>query len=253
MRYLLALLLLARAGAGQNLGHPLDSRLLNLPTLAAVGPSTLEVTFTHRFTQPAGEAGGEGLFGLDSPSDVGIGLVFGLSPRAQVELYRSSFWKELELAGKVVVLPPGPGRLWGLALRAGGNYRGAFRLEPRWSGFVQAIVGLRPNGRWELALVPTFVTDTPTLQRAGNVGLQWVLHLPRRFRVEAEVIPPNSRDTALAWAIGVTKGVGGHSFTVYLGNSRATTTDLWVGSDFPGGFRGRDLRLGFNLVRRFPE
>lgn len=255
MRWILPLFLLSRVLAGQNLGHPLDSRLLNLPTLATVGPSTLEILFTHRFTQNAQDGGGEELFGLDSPADVGIGLALGLGANTHIELYRSSFWKEVELAGKLVVLPLTEGRPWGLAVRAGGNYRGAFGLSPRWSGFAQAVLAFRPHPRWELALIPTFVTDTPTLRRAGNVGFAWVFQLPRRFRVEGNLIPPNpkAKDAKLAWAVGLTKGVPGHSFTLYLGNSRATTTDLWVGSDFPANFRLRDLRLGFNLVRRLPE
>lgn len=255
MRWGLAFLLLSRLAAGQELGHPLDSRLLNLPTLATVGPSTLEVIFTHRFTQTVQEGGGEELFGLDSPADVGIGVALGLGSVAQVEAYRSSFWKEVELAGKLVVLPFREGRPWGLALRAGADYRGAFGLSPRWSGFAQAVLAFRPHRQWQLALVPTFVTDTPTLRRAGNVGFAWAVQLPRRLRVEGNLIPPNpqAHGARLAWALGLTKGVRGHSFTLYVGNSRATTTDLWVGSDFPGRYRVRDLRLGFNLVRRLPE
>lgn len=255
MRWVFAFLLFSRLAVAQNLGHPLDSRLLNLPTLATVGPSTLEVIFTHRFTQTVQDGGGEELFGLDSAADIGIGVALGLGSGAQVELYRSSFLKEVELAGKLVLLPLREGRPWGLAVRAGGDYRGGFGLNPRWSGFAQAVIALRPHPQWELALVPTFVTDTPTLRRAGNVGFAWVWHLPRRFRVEGELIPPNpqTEGAKLAWTLGLTKGVGGHSFTFYVGNSRATTTDLWVGSDFPGRSRVKDLRLGFNLVRRFPE
>ncbi len=255
MRWGIALLVLSRWAAGQDLGHPLDSRLLNLPTLATVGPSTLEVIFTHRFTQTAAKGGGEELFGLDSPADVGIGVALGLGSFAQLEVYRSSFWKEVELAGKLVILPLRQERPWGLALRVGGDYRGAFRLNPRWSGFAQAVLAFRPHRQWELALVPTFVTDTPTLRRAAHVGFAWMYHLPRRFRVEGELIPPNpqAQDSKLAWALGLTKGVSGHSFTLYLGNSRATTTDLWVGSDFPGRYQVEDVRVGFNLVRRFPE
>jgi hypothetical protein len=53
--------------------------------------------------------------------------------------------------------------------------------------------------------------------------------------------------------VGAVKRVRGHAFLIYFGNSRATTTDLLAGSDIPGGFKSGDVRLGFNLVRRFPE
>ncbi len=56
----------------------------------------------------------------------------------------------------------------------------------------------------------------------------------------------------LAWSVALNKRVPGHAFLIYFGNSRATTADLIVGSDFPGSFKQRDVRIGFNLMRRFP-
>jgi hypothetical protein len=53
--------------------------------------------------------------------------------------------------------------------------------------------------------------------------------------------------------MGIAKRLPGHAFMLYAGNSRATVTDLMVGSDLPGGFKRSDVRLGFNLLRRFPE
>jgi hypothetical protein len=53
--------------------------------------------------------------------------------------------------------------------------------------------------------------------------------------------------------VGFNKRIRGHAFLIYVGNSRATITDLIAGSDIPGGFKSGDVRLGFNLIRRFPE
>ncbi len=254
MRWPFTVLLLPALASAQSAALS-DSRVLNLPSPWTVGARTLEVTFTHRFTRTVQNAGGENLFGLDSPADVGIGLALGLDSRAQVELYRSSFLKEMELAGKWVALPLEASRPWGVSLRGGAAFRGAFRYQPRWSGFIQAIVAYRPHPSWELAWIGGWASDTPTLRRAGNLAVTWAYLLPRRWRLAGELVPPNpkARHARLAWALGLTKGVGGHSFTLYLGNSPATTSDLWVGSDFPGGLRQRDARLGFNIVRRFPE
>jgi hypothetical protein len=256
MRFLLPFFLLPSLAAAQSEAwHPLDSRLLNLPTLWTVGASTLEVLFLHRFTATVQQAGGENLYGLDSPADVGLGLALGLGSRGQLELYRSNFWKEVELAGKWIAIPLTATHPWGFTLRGGGVYRGAFHLQPRWSAVFQGIVGLRPRPAWELALLGGWASDTPTLRRAANLALQAVYSLPRRWRLQGEVIAANPKSShgKLAWALGVTKSVPGHSFTLYLGNSRATTSDLWVGSDFPGGLPQGQFRLGFNLVRRFPE
>lgn len=251
MRKLLWVLCFASAAFAQQGAN--DARLLNLPSAALVGPMTLEVLFTHRFSQPAETAGGENLFGLDSPADVGIGAALGLGRFAQVELYRSSYLKAVELAGKLG-LPRGFAGAT-LAVRGGGVYRLIPVGGARWSGFLQGVASWQLGGAWELLAVPTWVSDAPTLRNAGNLGLGLVWHGPKRWRVLLELVPenPQSRQGAVAWGLGISKGVPGHSFVVYLGNSRATTTDLWPGSDFPGGLRRRDARLGFNLVRRFPD
>jgi hypothetical protein len=251
MRKLLLAFCFASAAFAQQGAN--DARLLNLPSAALVGPMTLEVLFTHRFSQPVDAAGGENLFGLDGPADVGIGLALGLGRLWQMELYRSSYLKTVELAGKVGL----PRQTLGatVAVRGGGVYR----LRPvggsRWAGFLQAAASWKTGRALEVLVVPTWVSDTPTLRRAANVGFGVVWHGPKRWRVLLELVPenPRARRAAAAWALGVSKGVPGHSFVIYLGNSRATTSDLWPGSDFPGGLRLRDARLGFNLVRRFPE
>lgn len=249
------LLLLAIAPLwGQEVAGDRDSRLINFPGPGTVGMTTLEVIFTHRFVQTVADAGGENLWGLDSPADVGFGLALGLGRRGQVEIYRSSFFQNLELAGKVVVRPAEVGKL-GVSLRAGGNFRNAFKVSPRWAGFFQSVLSWRPAIGWELVAVPTYVSDTFALRWAANVGFGAAVDFLRRWRLAAEVVPPNDAYplSRWAWALALTKGVPGHSFSLVLGNSRATTTDAWVGGDFPGGLRERDVRLGFNLIRRFPE
>jgi len=231
------------------------SRIINLPGHLTVGASTLELVFTHRFSQTVGDAGGTELFGLDSAADVGIGLALGLGPRLQVEVYRSSFFKQIEAAAKLTLARQGAGRPLGLAVRAGTDYRGAAGVEQRWSGFVQAICGRTFGDTLSIWVVPMFASDTPTLENAANLGLAGVLHLRRRWDLAAEAIAANrdARDGEVAWSVGLVKRVPGHEFLVYVGNSRATTTDLMVGSDLPGGYGAGDVRLGFNLVRRFPE
>lgn len=238
--------------AGQQLT---GSRIINLPNHLTVGPSTLELLFTHRFSQTVEDAGGTDLFGLDSAADIGLGLALGLGQQFQVELYRSSFLKQLEAAAKFTLVEQGDAWPVGVAVRGGADYRGAKGVEDRWSGFVQGIVGKSFGDTLDVWLVPMFASDTPTLTDAANVGLAGVVHLPRRWDFAAEVVPANrdAPDSEVAWSLGLVKRVPGHEFLVYVGNSRATTADLLVGSDLPGGFEPGDVRLGFNLVRRFPE
>lgn len=232
-----------------------QNRLVNFPTHLTVGRGTLQVVFTHRFSQTVGDGGAEELFGLDSAADVGIGLDLGLGRNLEVGLYRSSFFKQLEASAKVTLARQGEGWPVGVAVRLGAGYRGARGVEERWTGVGQLVLARELSPSWEVFLIPMFASDTPTLRRAGNLGAALAWRLPKNWELLAEVIPAN-RDAptgVAAWAAGLVKRVPGHEFLMYLGNSRATTVDLLVGSDLPGGFEKGDIRLGFNITRRFPE
>jgi len=256
MRRILSLLLLLASpmALAETVAQPeVATRLINLPTHLGPGPSTLEVTFTHRFLQTVSDAGGADLFGLDSAANVGIGLGLGLGHGLSAEVYRSSFFKEWEGSVKWTAARQSGAFPLGIAVRAGGDYRGAARLHDRWSGFVQAVLTRRVGTHLDFFVVPMFATDTPTLTNAANLGVGASLHLVRGWDLSAEAIPGN-RDgphAELAWSAAVTKRVPGHAFLIYLGNSPATTVDLLVGSDYPAGFKSGDIRLGFNLIRRF--
>jgi hypothetical protein len=257
VRWLGVLLLVwAAAAPGQILLEPeLGDRLINLPTHLTLSVDTLQLLFTHRFSQTTSSGGSGNLYGLDSAADIGIGLELGLSNRVQAEVYRTTFYKEYESALKWTVVRQGADFPIGLALRFGGDYRSAIGVTDRWAGFAQAVLAWRAGHWLDIFAVPMFATNTPTLRNASNVGLGASVHLPHAWDVALEYIPANgdARGANAAWAVGFNKRITGHAFLIYFGNSRATTTDLLVGSDIPGGFAKGDVRLGFNLIRRFPE
>ena len=250
------IVLLAGAAAAQSPRPlPLGDRLINLPTHATVGPATLQALFTHRFSQTVDGAGGYDLFGLDSAANIGIGLAAGLGKDVEVEVYRASFLKEYEAAAKWTVARQSEAFPLGMAVRAGVDYRGAKGIDERWSAIAQVVLARRLGAAVEVFVIPSFASDTPTLTNAANVALAVLWRLPKRWHLAVEVVPEN-RDAVAgepAWAVGLAKRVPGHEFLFYLGNSPATTTSLIVGSDLPGGFDAGDVRLGFNIVRRFPE
>ena len=259
-RKLLAAALIALSwpllAAAQNLPEPeLGDQLINLPTHLSLPPATLQVIFTHRFGEVASGASGD-LFGLDSAADIGIGLGMGFGHGIEAELYRSSLFKQYETSVKWTAARQGGSSPLGLAIRAGSEFRAVSGLTDRWAGFVQVVLSRRVAGTLDLFLVPMYATDTPTLRNAKNVGFGASLHLVHAWDLSAEVIPVNhdtTTDASFAWAAAITKRVRGHAFLFYFGNSRATTADLMTASDLPGGFKRGDLRLGFNLIRRFPE
>ncbi len=233
----------------------LGNQLVNLPTHLVLQPSTLQLLFTHRFTETVSAGGPGNLYGFDSGADIGIGLALGLGHGLEVGLYRSSFFKEYETAFKWAMVRQGDSFPLGLALRLGADYRAASGVIDRWSGIAQFVVARRFGRALDLFAVPMYASDTPTLRHAGNVGFGASIHLPHAWDVALEGIPGNhdTPGSTTAWAVGLTKRVRGHAFVIYFGDSRATTTDLITGSDIPGGFKSGDVRLGFNLIRRFPE
>ena len=110
---------------------------------------------------------------------------------------------------------------------------------------------LRPG--LDLLLAPSWVRDTPRLRNAWNVPAGLAVALPGGSLLEIEVVPKDRdlQGSVTAWHAALAKQLGGHLFQLVLGNSRATTVDQMLGGDFAGGFRARDVRLGFNLIRDF--
>jgi hypothetical protein len=253
----LALAVLAPLVANGQEARPIWSgnRVINQPTNLPVGPGTLQVVFTHRFLETVSDAGGYDLLGFDSAASIGIGLDYGLGRDLDVSLLRGSFLKEMEASAKWTLTRQGEAFPLGCAVRAGADYRGAKGIDDRWSGFAQLVLARRFGERLDVFLLPSYASDTPTLKNATNLAVAASWYLPKQWHLSAEVVPEN-RDAAggaVAWAFGIAKRLPGHEFLIYVGNAPATTTDLMVGSDMPGGFRAGDARIGFNLLRRFPE
>jgi hypothetical protein len=236
---------------------PLGARLINTATPYPIEARTLEVMFIHRFRQAVQDGGSHNLWGLDSGADVGIGLGWGLTSRADIALLRSSFQEDYELAGKLLVFEQSPGRPVSLAARLGIDHLGREGALDPTRPFAQVIIARRfasGNGPGiNVQLAPSWVRDTERLHNAFNVPVGVAFALSGGRVIEIEIIPKN-RDldgSVTAWHAALSQQVGGHIFEIVLGNSRAITVDQTLGGDFAGGFASRDVRLGFNLIRKF--
>lgn len=229
------------------------SRLINAPTPFTFGRRGLEVLFTHRFAQSVQDGSGHDLWGLDGGADTGIGLTLGATANLDFELYRSSFQETYELAVKFQVLRQAERVPLSIAVRAGGDFVRAPAAVDAERPFVQALVGRQFRPGWNLFAAPSYARATPRLRDAFNVPFGATVPLGRRALLELEAVPANGDfpDSAVAWQVAISKAVGTHIFEFTLGNSRATTIDQMLGSDFAGRFESGDVRLGFNLVRGF--
>jgi uncharacterized beta barrel domain-containing protein DUF5777 len=229
------------------------SRLINAPTPFTFGRRGLEVLFTHRFSQSVQDGSGHDLWGLDSGADTGIGLALGATANLDFELYRSSFQETYELAVKFQALRQAERVPLSIAVRAGGDFLQAPGTPDAERPFGQLLLARQLRPGWSLFAAPSYVRATPRLRNAFNVPLGATVPLGRRALLELEVVPANGDlpGSEAAWHVAISKSVGTHIFEFTLGNSRATSVDQMMGSDFAGRFESGDLRLGFNLVRGF--
>jgi len=233
----------------------LGTILINGATPYTLGARKIEVLFTHRFQQAIQDGDSHDLWGLDNGADVGIGLAWGATPKLDLSLYRASFQEDFELAGKFLAFEQSRRLPLTMAARAGIDHLRRPGVEDPTRPFVQLLLARKIAPGVNLLVSPSWSRDTPRLRNAFNVPLGLTFPLPggEDQLIEIEYIPANRDldDSKDAWHVALSKKVGGHIFEVVLGDSRASTVDQMLGGDFAGGFKTRDVRLGFNIVRDF--
>jgi hypothetical protein len=247
---------------------PLGDRLLTLPTTHMPAEGTWEVVFTHRFNQSLDEGEAiHSLFGLDSGANVGIGLSYVPLRDVQLAVMRSNVLDTIEASAKYLAFQQSGAIPFSATLRGGADLRTERDTEDRTSFFAQALLSRQFGQRLSVHALPTFITnagraasgDTAAalFDNAFNVPVGAAFKVSPRMSLVAEIIPPNSDlpdsiEADLGWAVGVKHVIGGHYFEVLLTNSSGLTTDQYVTSTFQGGpLTSSDLRLGFNIERRF--
>ncbi len=247
---------------------PVGDILLTLPSSHIPDAGTWEVRFSHRFNQSLdqGEAF-RSLFGLDAGANVGLGLSYVPFRDFEISLLRSNVLDTYDLSAKYVVTQQARRIPFSSAIRIGGDARTERQLDDRYSAYAQAIVSHQFGRRFDLYVMPTYITragravngETPSalFKTAFNVPAGAVFEIRSGYGIVAEVVPPN-RDLPdgtkadLGWAVGFKSAIGGHLFEILLTNSNGMTTDQYVTSTYNGEpFRGGDLRLGFNIQRRW--
>jgi len=230
-----------------------STRLLDLPSPVPLGRHVFEVSFTHRFAEPFQDGSGHDLWGLDGGADVGLGFAYGFSDAFDLSLYRTSYAETFEVAGRFALYRQAPRVPLSVTFRAGADISGQRDVDERTRPFAQVLFARRFAAGWNVMLAPSWVRDTPRLRNAFNVPIAVTCPLPGNSLLVGQFVPAN-RDldaSVAAWSVGWSKAVGLHVFEVSLGNARATTVDQILGGDFAGGFASGDVRLGFNLIRKF--
>ena len=277
------LCLLAAAARGQEkpetaeaqpLRPPEGTIVINLPSAEVAPVRTLQLHFTHRFSEPVSDSDIHTLFSFDSGADVGIGLSYVPVKNLEVGFLRNRSLEDYEFWTKYRFLDS-PQSPVALSLRLGGDARTASTpsvceitprpescsfVDHRYSFFAQAIGAVTLFSRVRLTAVPTYITysaqqpfvATPSVhQDVFNVPFAAAIAVTRSINVQAEVVPRMSRAQAggVGWILAVEKTVLRHRFSFTVGNLRPTTVDQYIGADFRG--EPGNYYIGFNIVRQW--
>ena len=246
---------------------PVGDILLTLPSSHMADAKTWEVRFSHRFNQSVDGNGIHSLFGLDSGANVGLGLSYVPFRDVEIALMRQSTLETYEGSVKYGLMQQARALPISAALRAGGDWRNARNLGDRSSYFAQAIVSRQFGSRFDLYVVPTWITkagrvvsgneSVALFKSAFNVPVGALVQIMPGLSVVGEFIPKNrdlpaDLNSDIGWAVGIKRAIGGHLFEILLTNSNGMTTDQYISSSYNGApLRTRDKRLGFNIERRW--
>ena len=235
--------------------------LLNMPTPDVPGEKTLEVHFSHRFSDSIADAGKERFWGLDSFAFPGFYFAYGFTDRISVYGGRTSNFATWEYGAKIGLLQEGQIDV-PLAISAvvGGTFLDPDGI-PNASRFTLEVpVGVRLHERFSFMAVPFFVTNPDAFDRPGSEDYSAAVGLGGTFRItpglsfDGEWITNvggfEREDAVDQWQAAFSIKVGGHLFQLILTNSIFTTPDFMAGGTIETGVEG-NTRLGFNLVRAF--
>jgi len=250
---------------------PLGDQLLSLPSSQIPAQGTWEVRFSHRFNQSLSDGGFSdqvhSFFGLDSNADVVFGVSKTIRRDLEISIARSNTNDTFEGALKYVVLQQAPAVPLTLTFRGGADWRSERNLGDRTSFFAQVIASHKFGNKVEVFALPTYATKAgravgidgsiALFDHAFNVPVAIAFMIKRPLAVVAEIIPPNrdlpARVNAdFGWSLGLKRAIGGHWFEILLTNNQSTMVDQYVTTTFQGApLDSGDLRLGFNIERRF--
>ncbi len=235
--------------------------LLNLPTPALPARKTVELHFTHRFSESLSDAGREGLYGLDSFAFPGFWFSFGLTDRIAPYVGRTANLATWEFGVKIRLLDESQTSVpISVAANIGGTFLDANGIPNNNRLTVELPIGVRAGDRLAFQFVPIYTTDPDEQDFPGSdgyaiaLGFGGSLRLSTTYSIDAEYIANvggfEQFDSMNQWQAGVSIHVRRHLFQLLVSNSTLTTPDFMAAGSFRTGIKS-NVRFGFNLVRAF--
>lgn len=234
---------------------PEGALIINFPSADTPPPHTLQLHFTHRFSDPVQESDIHNLFSFDSGAEVGIGLSYTPVKDLEVGFLRERTLEDYELSAKYSVLSDeSPLHV---AVRAGGDWRTERNYPRRFTFFAQAVAGVFLFDRVRISVLPTFATKAagqrfvlPIRDNVFNVLFAVSGALTRTINLHGEIVPRHAQSPGTGWIVAIEKTLPKHRFSFTAGNTKSTTVDQYIAPDFNGLPRS-NIYLGFNIIRQW--
>src|SRR5262249_12745615 len=236
-----------------------DFTLIGLPTSLNLPKFKSAIRVTHRFRQEFGSNDfAANFFGIDEGAQVGLEFRFGVLPRGQVGIQRTSertieFFTEYGLARQVGRMP--------FEIAAWASIDGTNNFEDSHAPALGLIVTRLVRQHAALYVEPIYVNNSnPLPKQLVAHNDTFMLGLGGRFRVRSTVyVVPEAAPRLWCYrpggndgSVAIEKRVGGHIFQLNFSNSLATTIgQLATANHAPAGSRVDNWYIGFNITRKF--
>jgi len=235
--------------------------LINLPTPLLPGRRSLEIHFSHRFSESIRDAGRQGFWGLDSFAVPSFWLAYGIVDRLQVHGGRSSNRGTWEYGAKVGLLEEE--RLSvpvSASVVLGGAYLDRDDVVDKNRFTAEFPVGWRAHERFSVMAVPFLATNTDPTGDPSSASFSTAIGVGGSFRItpgqsiDVEWVTNlggfQLPDAVDQWQVYWGVKVGGHVFQLGVTNTVAYTPDQMAPGAIKTGLKS-EVRLGFNIVREF--
>ncbi len=229
--------------------------IINFPSTDTPPPRTLQLHFTHRFSDPVQESDIHNLFSFDSGAEVGIGLSYTPIKNLEIGFLRERTLEDYEFSAKYTILS-GDFPIHA-AIRIGDDWRTERGYPDQFSFFVQGIASAVLFERVRISAVPTFSSKAagqrfvlPIRENVFNVLFAVSGAITRTINVHAELVPRHAESPGAGWIVSLEKTLLRHRFAFTAGNLKSTTVDQYIAPDLNGLPRS-NIYLGFNIVRQW--
>ena len=242
--------------------------LINTKTTSTVGKGNLGFLITHKFGGTISDGAYE-LWGLDAPSNIRLGLEYGLLDKFDIGIGRTKENKNLDLSCKYKVFEQIKGKApFATSFQVIANMvtlkkeqqtldSEIFRFGHRMSYVYQLSMSKSLSDNISILIAPTvthknLARDEKDHNTTTSVALGGVLEITRRMSISGEYFIRFNPNNQFKNPIGLSVDFHtfSHAFQLFFTNTTSIPESSFI-PDTEGDFFGGDVHFGFNISRKF--